>query len=95
MYLYIGPEVLNESEKQVSMIRKYHNHTLQTNPWRCEEEPQINTNHKTSGRRQGKATNSIFPIKITAKQGGTQSNAQQNMEQTQTRYRMMQHLDCI
>ena len=32
----------------VSMIRKYHNHKLQTNPWHGEEEPQ-NT-HETSGR---------------------------------------------
>ena len=27
-------------KKQVSMIRKYHNHTLQTNPWYQEEELQ-------------------------------------------------------
>ena len=28
-----------------------HNHTLQINPWHCEEEPQNLTNsHKTSGR---------------------------------------------
>ena len=26
-------------KKQVSMIRKYHNHTLQTNPQLCEKEP--------------------------------------------------------
>ena len=26
--------------QKVSMIRKYHNHTMQTNPWHCEEEPQ-------------------------------------------------------
>ena len=32
-------------KKKVSMIRKYHNHTLQTNPRHCEEEPQ-NINSK-------------------------------------------------
>ena len=26
--------------KKVSTIRKYHNHTLQTDPWHREEEPQ-------------------------------------------------------
>ena len=26
--------------KKVSMTRKYHNHTLQTNPWYHKEEPQ-------------------------------------------------------
>ena len=30
------------------MIRKYHNHKLQTNPWHREEEPQ--NNHETPGR---------------------------------------------
>ena len=28
-------------KKEVCMIRKYHNHKLQTNPQYCEEEPQI------------------------------------------------------
>ena len=30
------------------MIRKYHNHKLETNPWQREEEPQ--NNHETQGR---------------------------------------------
>ena len=30
------------------MIRKYHDHKLQTNPWYCEEEP--HNNHETPGR---------------------------------------------
>ena len=38
-------------KKQVSMIRKYHNHTLQTNPRHHEEEPQNTDCHKTSGRQ--------------------------------------------
>ena len=39
-----------------SMIRKYHNHKLQTNPWHCEEE-QYNT-HKTP-ERQAKQSNQL------------------------------------
>ena len=31
------------------MIRKYHNHKLQQNPWHRGEEPQ--NNHETSGRQ--------------------------------------------
>ena len=32
---------------KVSMIRKYHNHNLKTNPWHGEEEP--HNNHETPG----------------------------------------------
>ena len=35
--------------KIVSMIRKYHNHKLQTTPWHREEEPLIH--HETPGRQ--------------------------------------------
>ena len=35
--------------KVVSLIRKYHNHKLQTNPRHREEEPR--NNHKTPGRQ--------------------------------------------
>ena len=38
------------STKQVSMIRKYHIHALQTNPLHIEDKPQNNNSHKTSGR---------------------------------------------
>ena len=34
-----------------SMIREYPNHTLQTNPRYCEEDPQNTNSHKTSGIR--------------------------------------------
>ena len=64
--------------KLVSMISKYHNHKLQTNPWHREEEP--HNNNETPGR-QSKATNSLLPIKMIAKLEWTQSNAQQNIEQ--------------
>ena len=69
-------------KKQVIMTRKYHNQTLQTNPWHREEEPQNNKSHRTPGR-QSKATSSLFLIKMTAKLVRKQSNAQQYMEQTQ------------
>ena len=38
------------------MIRKYHNHKLQTNPWHREEEP--HNNHDTPGR-QTKQSNQL------------------------------------
>ena len=38
------------------MIRKYHNHKLQTNRWHCEEEP--HNNHETPGR-QTKQSNQL------------------------------------
>ena len=65
------------------MIRKYHNHKLQTNLWYREEEP--HNNHETPGRpdKQRKAIGSFFPIEMIAKLEWTQSNAQQNIEQLQ------------
>ena len=51
------------------MIRKYHNHTLQTNPLQREEEPQKTNSHKTSGRQlKYKATSPLLPIMLIAKQ---------------------------
>ena len=40
------------------MIRKYYNHTLQTNPGHCEEEPQNINSHETPGR-QPKQSNQL------------------------------------
>ena len=64
------------------MIREYHNHKLQKNPWYREEEP--HNNHETP-ERQTKQSNqlSLFPIEMIAKLEWTQSNAQQNIEQLQ------------
>ena len=42
--------------KIVSMIRKYHNHKLQTTPWHCEEEP---LNHHETPGRQIKQSNQL------------------------------------
>ena len=39
------------SRKKVSIIRKYHNHGLQTNSQEREEEPQNTKSHKTSMER--------------------------------------------
>ena len=51
----------------MSMIRKYHNHKLHTNPWHPDEEP--HNNHETPGRqtKQSKVANSLFPTKMIAK----------------------------
>ena len=43
------PQVPQSHRKIVSMIRKYHNHKLQTTPWHREEEP-LN-HHETLGRQ--------------------------------------------
>ena len=44
------------SSKLVSMIRKYHNHKLQTSPWHREEEP---LNHQETPGRQTKQSNQL------------------------------------
>ena len=46
-------------KKQVSMIRKYQNHTLQTNQRNSEEDLQNNNNHQTPGR-QLKQSNQLY-----------------------------------
>ena len=43
----------------MSRIRKYHNHTPQTNPRKRQEEPQNRNSHKTSGRQFKKKRISI------------------------------------
>ena len=46
------------------MIRKYHKHKLQTNPWHLEEEP--HNNHELQENKLSKVTSSLFPIKMMA-----------------------------
>ena len=41
------------------MIKKYHNHKLQTNPWHREEEP--HNNHETPGRQTKQNNHLSFP----------------------------------
>ena len=47
------------------MIRKYHNHTLQTNQRHREEEQRAITRHQEDKR--SKAISSLFPIKMISK----------------------------
>ena len=64
------------------MIRKYHNHKLQTNLWHCEKEPLNHHGHQED--KSSKATSPLFPIKMIAILERPQSNVQQNIEQLQT-----------
>ena len=57
------------------MIRKYHNHTLQTNPRQHEEESQNNYSNKIPLDNKCKATGSLFYFKMIAKLERTQGNA--------------------
>ena len=57
------------------MTRQYHhNHTLQSDPWHCEEE--LRNNHKTTDRVKQPALSFLFRLL-------THSNVQQKMTQTQ------------
>ena len=51
------------------MIRKYHNHKQQTNPWHREEEP--HNNHETPGRQTNQSNQLSLPLKMIAKLEGT------------------------
>ena len=64
------------------MIRKYHNHKLQTTPRHHEEE--LPNHHETPGRQTKQSNQPPPPIKMTATPEWTRSNAQQNTEQSQT-----------
>ena len=72
-------------KKQVSMIRKYSNHTLQTNLWHHEEEPQNKSNYKTRERqtKQTKQSNQFYLSWENDCKTRKDSYAQQNMKQTQ------------
>ena len=61
--------------QKVSMMRIYHNHTLQTNPWWREEEPQNTNSHKISGRQLKQSDQLSLLVKIIAKLEMTQSSA--------------------
>ena len=64
------------------MIRKCHDHKLQTNPWHCEGEP--HNNHETL-RRQIKQSNQLsLPHQDDCKTGMDKTSKQQNIEQLQT-----------
>ena len=48
------------------MIRKYHNHKLQTKSWHREEEPHNNHETPRGQAKQSKATSPLFPIEMIA-----------------------------
>ena len=68
--------------KIVSMIRKYHNHKLQTTPSTARKSRSTIKRHQED--KLSKAISSHFPIKMIAILEWTLSNVQQNMEQLQT-----------
>ena len=76
--------ILNDRriKKVVSIIRKYHNHKPQTNPWTTRRSHTCITRHQED--KLSKATCSLFAIKMIAKLEWTLSNVQQNIEQLQT-----------
>ena len=63
----------NSPKKQASMIRKYHNHTKQTNPQHREEESQNTDCHKTPGRQLKQNRNLFLPHQDDCKTRRTQS----------------------
>ena len=67
--------------KEGEYDQKYHNHKLQTNPWRRKEEQ--HNNQEKHEDKLTKATSSSLPIKMIAKTKWTQSIAQQNTDQLQ------------
>ena len=64
------------------MIRKYHNHKLQTTPRHREEEP-LN-HHETPGRQIKQSNQLSLPHQDDAILEWTSSNEQQYIEQLQT-----------
>ena len=64
------------------MIRKYHNHKPQTNPWHSEEEPR--NNHETPVRQTKQSNQLPLPHQDDCKTRMDMNNVQQNIEQLQT-----------
>ena len=72
------------------MTRKYHYHTLQTNPRYREEELQIIYSNTTSIRQQKQSSQlSLLLFKMITKLEGTQIHAQQNKEMFPWRWARM------
>ena len=49
LFIFVSAILQTPIKKLASTSRKYHNHTLQTNPRRCDEELQNNNSNKTPG----------------------------------------------
>ena len=65
------------------MARKYHNHTMQTNPLHSEEETHITNSPMTLKAIFKQPSLSLFPSEMIAKLEMTLSTAQQNKDQKQ------------
>ena len=65
------------------MIRKYHNHTLQTNPRPRKEESQNIYSNKTFVRQQKQSNQLSLPLHDDCKLERTQSNAYQTKTNTE------------
>ena len=74
---------INQKQKSKSMIRKYHNHTPQTNPRHCEEEPQNTDCHNASGRQLKQSSQLSSPHEDDCRTRRLQNAEQQNKDQTQ------------
>ena len=57
------------------MIRKCPNHTLHTNLWHSEEEPQKTNSHMSSKKQLSRAASSLFIVEMIAKLKTTQRYA--------------------
>ena len=79
----IFENIINILLSIVSMIRKYHNHKLQTNPHGIARKS-VTTITRHQENKISKATSSLFPIKMIAKLEWTLSYVQHNIEQLQT-----------
>ena len=73
------------------MIRKYHDHKLQTNSWYRDEESQ--SNHETPGRQTKQSNQLSLPHQDDCKTRMDINNAQQN-RQFQNQSRHVYHIFC-
>ena len=70
------------------MIKKYHNHTLQTNPWHRKEETQNINRNKTSGRQLKQSIQLSLPRLDDCKTSKrAQRNAYQNKDQAENTHK--------
>ena len=74
----------HNAKKLVSMIRNYHNHTLQTNPQHCVEEPGTLTVTRQPFDKNSKATSPLSLFKMIAKLERTQSKVYRNKNKHRT-----------
>ena len=71
----------------MSIIRKYHTHTLQTNPQHFKEGPQNIYSSEIFIRQQQQSNQLPLPLKDDCKTRKKQSNAYQKIRQTQNTHK--------